>query len=321
MNRFHLLLTACCFLLTSTAFAQLKFTVKSMSDAGVYGVYVKPCGDITPTSNTITGTGQATVVLPLGTDVVNLTPYSGIWLDAGVVSGPSESPNNNYFSFGFLADSPKIVIESGEETLLFSFLVEGNALGGPKMLDNENDPFAVFPNSANTNPGNELSMIDFGVLPVGYYYYSGNYSEDEPTSCQSAPIDTTVVDPVDSTIVDPIDSTLVEPTDTTITVPTDTTSNNGGTTTSTLDEMAKKAVFTLSPNPTSYWINVEFSNVAAYSQGRVRLLTAQGIAIGEMPRNGHNKLTMNVGEMPSGIYFISFEVDGKVVQRERFIKQ
>ena len=309
MNKLHLLLAACCILLTSTAFSQLKFNIKAMPDADTYGVYLKPCGDLTPSSNTITGTGQATVVLPLGNDANNLKAYAGVWTESGAVSAPDEAPSKNYFSFGFLADSPKIVVEAGKETLLFTFKVEGSALGAPQLLDNDTDPFANFPNSANSNPGNEISMLDFGVSPVGYYYYSGNFTDDDPTSCTGI-VDTTIVEPTDTTIIEPTDTTQI-----------DTTMTGGGTTTSAWNQVAEKEVFILSPNPTSFWVNVEFSNVAAYSQGKIRLWTAQGISIGEMVRNGQKKLTVNVGGLPNGFYFISFESGGKVLQRERFIKQ
>ena len=158
MNRFRLLFSAVGIFLTATAFSQLKFEVKSMPDAYTFGVYVKPCGDVMPSANTITGTGQATVILPVGSNVTNLIAVSGVWVENSSVSGPAEAPNNNYFSYGFLADSPQIVYQAGEETLLFTFKVEGG--GQPTMLDNDNDPFAIFPNSLGSNPGNEMSVID-----------------------------------------------------------------------------------------------------------------------------------------------------------------
>ena len=205
-----------------------------MPDAGVYGVYVKPCGDIMPSASTITGSAQVTVVLPIGNDIKDLSLYAGVWQQNATVSGPEESPNKNYISFGFLTDSPQILLEVGKETLLFTFEIDGNATE-PKLMDNNQDPFAVFPNSLNTNPGNEMSILDIGASPVGYYYYAGNYFDDDPKSC------TVTVD-------------------TTNTETTDTTSNNGETPTSTLDEIGEEFYFTLSPNPTSQWIKVDFSN-------------------------------------------------------------
>ena len=140
-----------------------------MPDAYTYGVYVKPCGDLMPSTNTITGTAQVTIVLPLGNNVTELTPTAGVWVDGGTVSGPVEAPNNNYFFFGFLSDDPQIQYSTEEATLLFTFKVEGTA--EPELFRNGEDPFGIFPNSMNSNPGNEISVIDVGVSPVGYYYY------------------------------------------------------------------------------------------------------------------------------------------------------
>ena len=289
MNRFYLLLTTCCILITTTAFSQLKFNVKAMPEAYTFGVYVKICDATVPSTNTITGTGQATIVLPLGNNATDLQSLGGVWQESGSVSGPSESPNKNYFSFGFLADSPKIEFEVGQETLLFTFKVEGG--GTPVMLDNETDPFASFPNSMNTNPGNEMSVLDVGTQPVGYYYYSGNYTDDDLASCETQ---------------EEVEEVEEEPTENP---------------TPTLEEIADGAFFTLSPNPTSSWINVEFSDGLAYEDGTVQLLTVHGVKLNEQESDGQSNIGMNVSSLPNGLYFINLESDGRTVQRERFMKQ
>ena len=80
-----------------------------MPEVYTYGVFVKPCDGIIPSDNTITGTGQVTVILPMGNNIANLANHAGLWVDNAALSGPSESPDFNYFTFGFLNDSPKIV--------------------------------------------------------------------------------------------------------------------------------------------------------------------------------------------------------------------
>ncbi|MEZ4957319.1 MAG: T9SS type A sorting domain-containing protein [Saprospiraceae bacterium] len=310
MNWYRLLLSFCCILITCTAFSQLKFNVKSMPDAGTYGVFVKPCGDLTPSANTITGSAQVTLVLPMGNDVASVSQYAGLWQQNATVSGPDEAPNKNYFSFGFLTDNPQIVLEAGKETLLFTFEINGSSTS-PELLDNEHDPFAAFPNSLNSNPGNEMSILDVAVNPIGYYYYAGNYSEDDPNSC-TVTVDTTVVEPIDSTDIEPVDTTDMEPVDTTTT--------NGENPTATLNEIGSGFYFSISPNPASDWIKVEFTNKGNKDSGRVRLFTANGVSIGEMKRDGQQKMKWNVSELPSGLYFLSFESDGRVMQRERFVK-
>ena len=276
MNRFHLL-TALCLLLTTTAFSQLKFSLQPMASASTYGVYVKPCGGIVPTANTITGTGQVTIVVPLGNNITEIVSYGGAWSESASVSAPSEAPDKNIFSYGFLTDSPQIVYEAGKQTLLFSFVMEGP--GEPRLLDNENDAFAQLPNSVNTNPGNEISVLDIGSTPVGYYYYTGNFSPDDPDSCSEE---------------DP--------------------------TTPALEVLNHENLFTLSPNPTSHRLQIEFLNEKINANGKIRLWTAQGIALQDEDWEGHPSVSLDVNKLPVGVYFLSFEKEGKVLQRERFVK-
>lgn len=292
MNRSTLLLIVGCFFLSTTAFSQLKYSLQAMPEAYTYGIYVKPCGEVIPSSNTITGTAQVTIVLPLGNNAINLEPKAGIWQESGSVSGPEEAPGKNYFSFGFLTDAPPIVYEAGKETLLFTFQVEGT--GVPGLLNNETDPFAVFPNSVNSNPGNEISVIDIGATPISYYYYAGNYSPDDPESCPSA--------------TDPDDDN-------------DDDDDGENPPTSTLEEVGKESFFFLSPNPTSNIINVNFTNKDAYQESVIRLWTAQGVSIGNKKRNSQSQVQFNVSMLPAGLYFLSLEADGKVLQRDRFMKQ
>lgn len=291
MNKFHLFTTLFCLLLTTSAFSQLKFNLKAMPDANTYGVYLRPCG-VNPSANTITGTGQVTVILPIGNNASNLKSIGGAWSESGTISGPVEAPNNNYFSFGFLADSPQIVFEAGKETLLLTFVVEGPGI--PTLMDNDTDPFAVFPNSTNTNPGNEMSTLDVGITPVGYYFYSGHYTDDDPTSCEDS--STTNNDDGDD-------------------------DDDDDTTTSVLEEVNDHAYFSLSPNPTSHQVNINFSQTDNRNEGMVRLWTSTGINLENQTSNGRDKLSMNVDDLPNGFYFISYEVAGEVLQRERFMKQ
>ena len=288
MNRFHTLLTAFCILLTTTAWSQLKLNIKQLPDTEHWGVYVKPCGDIAPTANTITGSAQVTVVLPIGNDIENVIQYAGHWMENASVSGPDEAPTKNYISFGFLIDNPQIILERGKETLLFSFDVDGLAEGMPYLINNENDPFASLPNSVTTNPGNEISVLDMGTDPIAYYFYSGNYQDEEDLSCS----------PVQDT----------------------TDSNDNPTPTN--EQLGGDGFFSLSPNPAIDWIKVDFARHSDMQEsGSVHLWAASGISLGELEKSTHEGMTLNVAALSPGMYFISYEIDGEVLQRERFVKQ
>ena len=283
MNRYHTLFTAICILLSTTAWSQLKLNIKQLPNTQHWGVYVKPCGDIDPTANTITGSAQVTAVLPIGCDIENLVQHAGHWTENASVSGPEESPTKNYISFGFLIDNPHILLQKGKETLLFSFDINGPHDAVPYLIDNENDPFAALPNSVTTNPGNEISILDMGTDPVGYYFYSGNYIDDEDVTCNDGP---------------------------------------GDNPTPTSEEVASEEFFSISPNPAVDWIKVDFNaHIDMQEEGAIHLWAANGIALGELEKSTQNGMTLNVAALSPGMYFISYEMDGEVLQRERFVKQ
>ncbi len=170
--RFLYILPFLFFLNASSAQDGLYLSVQLMND-GCWGVYVKPVG-VSPDSNTITGSGQVTLIFPLDFTWCCLTSYSGIWSSAaGTVYGPSDAPDNQIVSFGLLSAEPSnpIIYQAGQETLLFSFCAESGVGGDdcPEFMELINcgvqgvmpHPFCP-PNSLNSNPGNDLSVIQFG---------------------------------------------------------------------------------------------------------------------------------------------------------------
>ncbi|RMG80339.1 MAG: hypothetical protein D6714_14835, partial [Bacteroidetes bacterium] len=87
-----------------------------------------------------------------------------------IVKAPVENPSKDYISIGLNDDLPQIVYQTGQETLLFTFERVGNCLGEIYLIDNDTDPFAQLPNSAGTNPGNDLGVFDFGNGLISYFY-------------------------------------------------------------------------------------------------------------------------------------------------------
>lgn len=328
--------------LVVTLFAAVNFTSAQVhlkvapipGNANTYGVYAKVCENVMPSGNTITGSGQVTIKYPSGLTFSNLTALAGNWLQNAMVAGPAEAPNKVYVSIGFLVDNPQIIYQPDTETLLFTFKLNGTASGEPELIVNGVDPFDHLPNSVSSNPGNELTIIDFGVQPLGLYTYSGNYSGDA-VACDETPQDTTVVTPPgdtttqDTTIITPPgdtttqDTTVVTPPgdtttqDTTIiTPPSDTTSQTSGV--SSL--MTEQNHFTLYPTPAYEWITVKF--IGPNSEGgTIRLHTLTGVPIGEIKRGQKEELTLNVSGLPSGLYLIRYDKDGQTLQQGKFLKQ
>ena len=155
--------------------AQLELRIGVLPDGVTYAVYVRPDNTISPSTNTITGTGQVTLVVPTGFTYSNFTSVTGIWAPNAIVNSPIENPTHSYISVGLNIDNPKITYTSGQETMLFKLKRTSACNGEVHLINNQTDPFNDLPNSVGTNPGNDLSVIDIGLPGLPSYFYSLNY--------------------------------------------------------------------------------------------------------------------------------------------------
>ncbi len=160
----------------------LEFKLQLMADNSTWGVFVKPDNSISPSGNTMTGSGQVTLVVPEDFTYTNFENHGGTWVENARVDDPTEAPGMSYVSFGFVTDEPRIHLIPNGETLLFTFTCDAVSFNNISLIDNENDPFAA-PNSYQSNPGNDLGVIDLGN-PGGmaHYIYARNYGESVNTS-------------------------------------------------------------------------------------------------------------------------------------------
>lgn len=156
--------------------AQIDLRISLENDGVTYAVYAKPKNSINPppSAMTLTGTGQVTLVVPHGFTYNNFASVFGLWSINAAVNAPVENPQKDYISVGLLADSPKIPYVIGSEAKLFTLKRTSACNGEVYLIDNEDDPFADLPNSAGTNPGNDLSVIDIGN-GLASYFYTSNY--------------------------------------------------------------------------------------------------------------------------------------------------
>lgn len=179
-----------------SAFAQPGFEMKLqlLDDAGTYGVYAKITDGTTISDNTDTGSGQATVVAPYGGigdpnnfTFTNLTSVNGFWSQNARAEGPTEAPDKDYISFGFVTEGQNTIdYSSGEEVLMFTFVMTSPCPDTLYLMDGT-DPF-VKPNSAGTNPENDLAVIDKDQSPNETFYYVRNYALSA-WSCQDCDLD------------------------------------------------------------------------------------------------------------------------------------
>ena len=155
--------------------SSLEFKLQLMSDNVTWGVFVRPDETIAPSKKISTGSGQVTLVVPVGFTYGNFTNVSGTWAENARVDGPAEAANKSYVSFGFIVDEPRIKLFPNEETLLFTFVCAPELNNQIALINNENDPFAI-DNSYGSNPGNDLGVIDYGQKGgLMYYTYARNY--------------------------------------------------------------------------------------------------------------------------------------------------
>ena len=91
------------FCFQNVSFAQLEMKLQNMPEENTWGVYVRPMDSINPTTNTITGSGQVTLVGPTGFifGASSLFSISGNWANNARKNHPSEASDRDYLSFGF----------------------------------------------------------------------------------------------------------------------------------------------------------------------------------------------------------------------------
>lgn len=161
-------------LFSTPAFSQIKFKLQWLPDSLAWGVFAKPEAGVSPSPYVLVGSGQVTVVAPSGTTFANLKNFSGRWEQNALVPSPEENPGMDYISFGFMTAEPPLKIYAEEETLLFTFQNGKEEFPDTLGLITQNDPFNVFPNSANANPGNDITLMDAksGIM----YYFTGIYT-------------------------------------------------------------------------------------------------------------------------------------------------
>jgi hypothetical protein len=155
---------------TTPAFSQIQFKLQWMQDSLAWGVFAKPAQGIEPSDYLIIGSGQVTLVAPPGSQFSNLKSFSGTWVQNAYVSMPKENPDMDYISFGLETADPPMPFRAGEETLLFTFASKTGDCPDELYLMPNSDPFNVMPNSMNSNPGNDISILDPANEKTLYYF-------------------------------------------------------------------------------------------------------------------------------------------------------
>lgn len=188
----HSLLFSICLLFASNfLFGQIEFKLEYLQAEDAWGVFARHNGTGgLPSIRTVTGSGQVTIVVPHEYELGTLTSVSGDWTRNAAALAPIENPARDYLSYGFLQDRPPIVFNGTDEVLLFKIQKIGICPDTLYLIDSQNDPFADLPNSAHSNPGNDLGVFD--LLSGAIYTYSGLYAREAwncgPVDPQNPPL-------------------------------------------------------------------------------------------------------------------------------------
>ena len=147
-------------LFSAPVFSQIDFKLQWLPDSLAWGVFATPSEGVRLSNFVIIGSGQATVAVPKGVELVDVKNFSGTWEQNAQIFSPKENPSKDYISFGLVSADPPMQFIPGVETLLFTFFTKTGDCPESMGLIAANDPFNVVPNSANANPGNDISVLD-----------------------------------------------------------------------------------------------------------------------------------------------------------------
>lgn len=121
-----------------------------------YQLYMRPTA--TPAKSTVLAGAQVTIKAPRNFAVSSFTNMVGTWRSPGSITpSPRENPNVDYISFD-LAAIADFGFQAGVEKLVFTFQSYMGCLGSVALMENT-DPFNKLPNSASTNPGNHIAVL------------------------------------------------------------------------------------------------------------------------------------------------------------------
>jgi hypothetical protein len=168
----------------------IEYRITFNAALGRYEVYLRPTA--TPSAPNQTVTAQVTLKAPHVTGLGSFNPATVIaqvpgtdWALTSRTNAPSEDPSADYLSFelSFPTNNHSAINwQSGQEVLAFSFANSGSCAGAVTVMDN-GDPFNTLPNSANTNPGNQIEVVGLGDDPGNDYL--GNYGS--AALCSASP--------------------------------------------------------------------------------------------------------------------------------------
>ena len=181
LNVLIFLVLSCC---GGTAFGQgLEFSLVYQEATTDWIVYLR-AADYQPSGVTYASSGQITLKVDTSTTLIDFQSMGGAWETnmPDVVKSPAEAPGHVFYSLGLNSGSSLVIpTEIGATVPLLRFRSFEGCPISLSLLDNHTDPFAQIPNSVNSNPGNNLTLVDANYNGTGQIFqldWVGNYDLD-----------------------------------------------------------------------------------------------------------------------------------------------
>jgi hypothetical protein len=271
--------------------------VKKLDGNIGWSVWVKADESFTETPYQLPTSGKVTLVAPAGFAFQGLTSHNGgKWKTGKVFFNPPQDPGKVYVEFNLTPNHNPLELTPGSERLLFTFSVVNGCPSSLALMDSI-VPAGFFPNQF-TGFGGGLSAEN---VP---FHFCGNNIQDTwlcPLSIAAPNGDNTIA----------VGQSLeLQPSDVELDL---------GQTPAAV--VAPANYFGVAPNPTRGIVTVAFDEKLAGKIAALRLWNLQGQLLLQELTDNEVTHRLDLGNTVPGIYFLTLEVDGKLLQREKIIVQ
>lgn len=252
-----------------------------------WNVYISPNEDFHPTDFSELTSGRLTIVGSSDFVPSNVISYvGGDWEPGATLLNAPENPGMNYFTFDLEIDGELFEVQSGEEIILFSFKNNLDLCPDSLYILRDFKPALIENNElvgiSNTGFGEEEFLI-------------GDAYGENAWQC-----DITIGGNGGSGI----DSL-----------------GTGGNGSAAFSKGGFNGQMLISPNPTSGFVEVDILTENNDSPSTIKLLSLQGHTLQTHLAVGRSILLLDLNHLPAGLYFLAWETNGEVVQREKLIKK
>jgi hypothetical protein len=277
----------------------VKLAVKLLPNQQGWGVYAKADEDFTESFYQLPTGGKVTLVAPVGFTFTNFTNIAGgKWKFGKAMYNPSQDPGKIYMEFYLVPNQNFLNLQAGSEIMLFRFDRVGPCPSSLKMMEN------IIPPGFHPNEFTGYGALDGnGQAP---FHVCGAYAQGQ----WNCPSGWTIMAPEND------DQDFAEG----MNVELETSEFN--LTEEEVEELSAAADFVgVAPNPTRGELLVSLDENIAEQPATLRLWNMQGQLMLTQQTEGSKVQQLDLSQLATGTYLLSLEVEGKVVQREKVVKQ